>query len=52
MNKTEQRVYLTPEVEVVEFAVEQGFDGSLGGIDPMPSNPGENPEMPDVDDEW
>ncbi|MBP3425476.1 MAG: hypothetical protein J6K81_01980 [Rikenellaceae bacterium] len=30
MNKTEQRVYLTPEVEVVEFAVEQGFDGSLG----------------------
>lgn len=52
MKRNKQSAYLAPEIEVLEFIVEQGFNGSLGGVDPTPSNPGENPEMPDVDDEW
>ena len=31
MNKTEQRTYLTPQIEVIQLTVEQGFNGSIGG---------------------
>ena len=51
MKKNEQRCYLTPEVEVMDFVVEQGFSGSLGGVDPNPTNPGENPTLPDTDED-
>lgn len=52
MTKIEQWGYLTPEVEVMDFVVEQGFSGSLGGVDPNPTNPGENPTLPDTDEDW
>ncbi len=45
--------YVAPEAEVLEIAVEQGFAGSnLGGVDPNPTNPGENPTLPGEDTEW
>ena len=47
--KNTKQTYLAPAVEVMEITVEQGFNGS---IDKDPTRPGENPEMPDVDDEW
>ena len=52
MKKFEQRGYLAPEIEVNEVSVEQGFSGSLGGVDPNPTNPGENPTLPDTDEDW
>ena len=52
MNRNEQRVYLAPEIEVNVVSVEQGFSGSLGGVDPDPTNPGENPTLPDTDEDW
>ena len=52
MNRNEQRVYLAPEIEVNEISVEQGISVSLGGVDPNPTNPGENPILPDTDEDW
>jgi hypothetical protein len=52
MTLHEQKNYLTPEIEVNEVSVEQGFSGSLGGVDPNPTNPGENPTLPDTDEDW
>jgi len=44
--------YLKPEIDIVDIITEQCFAASLGGIDPNPDNPGENPILPDLDDEW
>ena len=52
MNKLNKASYLAPEVEVTEMSVERGFGDSLGGYDPDPTKPGENPALPDEDDEW
>lgn len=52
MKQTIHKEYLTPEVEVVEIIVERGICSSLGGIDPDPTNPGENPSLPGTDTEW
>lgn len=54
MKRVEQRGYLAPEIEVNAMLVERGFEGSvvLGGVDPNPTNPGENPSIPSTDSEW
>ena len=53
MQTNQQWGYLAPEIEVNETCVEQGFIGTqLGGIDPNPTNPGENPQLPEGDTEW
>lgn len=52
MTKLTKNDYLTPEVQVMEFVVERGFGDSLGGVDPNPTNPGENPSLPGTDEEW
>ena len=52
MTNTKRSGYLTPEIEVIKMVVEQGFNGSLGGEDPTPTNPGENPSLPGEDTEW
>lgn len=52
MTKLTKKDYLTPEVEVMEFVIERGFGDSLGGVDPNPTNPGENPSLPGTDEEW
>ena len=52
MTKLTKNDYLTPEVEVMEFVVERGFGDSFGGVDPNPTNPGENPSLPGTDEEW
>ena len=52
MNKLNKTTYLAPKVEVTKMSVERGFGDSLGGYDPNPNNPGENPALPDEDDEW
>lgn len=52
MTKLTKNDYLTPEVEVMDFVVERGFGDSLGGVDPNPTNLGENPSLPGTDEEW
>ena len=52
MTKLTKNDYLTPEVEVMEFVVERGFGDSLGGVDPNPTNPSENPSLPGTDEDW
>ncbi len=53
MKKVELWGYLAPEIEVNAMLVERGFEGSvLGGVDPNPTNPGENPSIPGTDSEW
>lgn len=44
--------YFKPEIEIISIITEQCLAASLGGIDPNPTNPGENPTLPDTDDEW
>ena len=52
MKTSEQRGYLIPEIEVNEICVEQGFLGSLGGVDSNPTNPSETPSLPSEDTDW
>lgn len=52
MKRIKSDFYLSPEVEVMDFVVERGFGDSLGGVDPNPTNPGENPSLPGTDEEW
>lgn len=53
MKKRETLGYNSPEIEVETIDVELGFSGTqLGGIDPNPTNPGENPQLPEGDTDW
>ena len=49
-NKTDK--YTTPQLRVIHITIERGFNSSLGGYDPNPDNPGENPITPDTDTDW
>lgn len=44
--------YITPEIGIINIITEQCLTASLGGVDPNPNNPGENPILPDTDEEW
>lgn len=44
--------YITPEIEIINIITEQCLTASLGGVDPNPDNPGENPTLPDTDEDW
>lgn len=45
MKNSEQRTYLTPEIEVNEICVEQGFSLSNPSSEPMPEIGGEKEEI-------
>lgn len=52
MNQNNPNSYLKPEIDIIEIITEQCIALSFGGIDPDPTNPGENPTLPDTDEDW
>lgn len=51
--KKDKICYLTPEIEILNIITEQQcITASLGGTDPNPNNPGENPTPPETDEDW